>query len=82
MMFFLGMLVGGTAGFMFAAMAAAASADAEIRDGVDYLPQLPIGLQQGPMNTGRYAIITQSVADATEVAANNDPGQGRTGTRD
>lgn len=60
MLFFLGLLVGSTAGFFCAAMAHAASADASVREQVADMPPLPTYLQQAPMNTGRYAIVNES----------------------
>ncbi len=63
MMFFLGLLVGTTAGFFCAAMAQSASADAEFRE-IDQLPQVSIHIQESPMNTGRYAIINESAANS------------------
>lgn len=71
MMFFLGLLVGTTAGFFCAAMARAASADVAAREYAE-LPHLPTYLQESPTNTGRYAFINES--------ANESRVNGSTGT--
>ena len=66
MLFFLGLVTGGTAGFFFAMMAVAASRDAAVREdldskqGLEQAPLIPTDLQQEPTNTGRYEVINEA----------------------
>lgn len=67
MLFFLGLMMGGTAGFLFATMAVAASRDASVREDLDFMqgleraPLIPTDLDASPVNTGRYEIINEAV---------------------
>ena len=75
MLFFLGLLVGGTSGFLIATLMVAASRDAAQRDGQDVLqaPELPEYLRQAPVNSGRYEVINEAAVSRHRM---------RTGTED
>lgn len=73
MLFFLGLMMGGTAGFFFATMAVAASRDASVRrdldfeQGLELAPLIPTDLGTSPVNTGRYEIINEAAVSRSRM---------------